>query len=340
MIDGVQPTFDSIADGKYPVSRPAVLLRQEGPRGHHPRHQRVPGRVHQRKSLGSGRLPGRQGLIPMPDAERKQFASDIMNLKPFPAACSSKQKIGPAVPCPPAILYNRAVSKNRRIRGFDFSTRNTLLNSTKDGRESNDRAPVGNIPNGAEWPAHEAPWSAGNTGDRGHPHVDNPRMDLPQRQRLLRRQARHQECFLDIGRNEVIAMIGPSGCGKSTFLRCLNRMNDTIDGCRVTGSITAGRARTSTTIPRSTWCRCAPRSAWCSRSPTRSPNPSTTTSPTARASMAWPPQSRTRRMVETSLIKAGLWEEVKDRLDQPGTGLSGGQQQRLCIARTIAVSRR
>jgi phosphate transport system ATP-binding protein len=141
---------------------------------------------------------------------------------------------------------------------------------------------------------------------------------------------------LDIGRNEVISMIGPSGCGKSTFLRCLNRMNDTIEGCRVTGEITLDdvdiydnnidvvplRAQVGMVFQK--------------------PNPF----PKAiYDNIAYGPRihglaqnkSDLDEIVEMSLVKAGLWEEVKDRLDQPGTGLSGGQQQRLCIARTIAV---
>lgn len=142
---------------------------------------------------------------------------------------------------------------------------------------------------------------------------------------------------LDIGENQVIAMIGPSGCGKSTFLRCLNRMNDTIDICRVSGSIQLDgeeiyaskmdvvplRARVGMVFQK--------------------PNPFPKS---IYENVAYGPKIHglaSRRVdldeiVETSLRRAGLWEEVKDRLDSPGTGLSGGQQQRLCIARTIAVS--
>ncbi|BFM13774.1 phosphate ABC transporter ATP-binding protein PstB [Simiduia litorea] len=142
---------------------------------------------------------------------------------------------------------------------------------------------------------------------------------------------------LDIGRNQVIAMIGPSGCGKSTFLRCLNRMNDTIDICRVQGKLMLEsqdiydpsldvvplRARVGMVFQK--------------------PNPFPKS---IYDNVAYGPKVHglaTRRteldeIVETSLRKAGLWNEVKDRLHGPGTGLSGGQQQRLCIARTIAVS--
>ena len=140
---------------------------------------------------------------------------------------------------------------------------------------------------------------------------------------------------LDIGRNEVIALIGPSGCGKSTFLRCLNRMNDTIEGCRVTGGSTLdGKDIYDRTW---TWCSCAPGSAWCFRNRIRFRNRSTTTSPTARASTVWRRTGRAGRDRGDQPAARGLWDEVKDRLDEPGTGLSGGQQQRLCIARAIAV---
>ena len=142
---------------------------------------------------------------------------------------------------------------------------------------------------------------------------------------------------IDIGQNQVIAMIGPSGCGKSTFLRSLNRMNDTIDICRVSGSfvlddeniydskmdVVALRARVGMVFQK--------------------PNPFPKS---IFENVAYGPRlhglanrkSDLDEIVENSLKRAGLWEEVKDRLHQPGTGLSGGQQQRLCIARAIAIS--
>jgi len=142
---------------------------------------------------------------------------------------------------------------------------------------------------------------------------------------------------LDIGRHEVISMIGPSGCGKSTFLRCLNRMNDTIDIARVTGKIELDgqdildksidvvplRARVGMVFQK--------------------PNPFPKS---IYENVAYGPRIHglatdkveLEEIVHTSLEKAGLLKEVKDRLDQPGTSLSGGQQQRLCIARAIAVS--
>jgi phosphate transport system ATP-binding protein len=142
---------------------------------------------------------------------------------------------------------------------------------------------------------------------------------------------------IDIAYNEVLAMIGPSGCGKSTFLRCLNRMNDTVDIARVTGRIELEghdiydrktdvvtlRARVGMVFQK--------------------PNPFPKS---IYENVAYGPrihglarnQVELDEIVQTSLRKAGLWEEVNDRLELPGTGLSGGQQQRLCIARTIAVS--
>ena len=142
---------------------------------------------------------------------------------------------------------------------------------------------------------------------------------------------------LDIGRNEVVAMIGPSGCGKSTFLRCLNRMNDTVPGCRVRGRITLDGQdiydKQQDVVP----LRAQVGMVF------QKPNPFPKS---IYENVAYGPRIHgltndkveLDALVETSLRKAGLWDEVKDRLQQPGTGLSGGQQQRLCIARTIAVS--
>ena len=142
---------------------------------------------------------------------------------------------------------------------------------------------------------------------------------------------------IDIAANEVTAFIGPSGCGKSTFLRCINRMNDTIPICRVQGDIRLEgqdiydksidvvqlRARVGMVFQK--------------------PNPFPKS---IYDNIAYAPRihglasnkAELDEIVETSLKGAGLWKEVADRLDQPGIGLSGGQQQRLCIARAIAVS--
>lgn len=142
---------------------------------------------------------------------------------------------------------------------------------------------------------------------------------------------------MDIGRNEVIALIGPSGCGKSTFLRCLNRMNDTVSGCRVTGEISLDNQNIYDPSLDVVPLRAQVGMVF------QKPNPFPKS---IYDNVAWGPKihglaankTELDEIVENSLRKAGLWEEVKDRLDQAGTGLSGGQQQRLCIARTIAVS--
>ncbi len=146
-----------------------------------------------------------------------------------------------------------------------------------------------------------------------------------------------KDITLDIGKNEVVAMIGPSGCGKSTFLRCMNRMNDTIAGCRVSGRIDFDGVDILDKKIDAVPLRAQVGMVF------QKPNPFPKS---IYENIAFGPrlhglvQSRveTDEVVETSLRKAGLWDEVKDRLDQPGTGLSGGQQQRLCIARTIAVN--
>jgi phosphate transport system ATP-binding protein len=142
---------------------------------------------------------------------------------------------------------------------------------------------------------------------------------------------------LEIGENEVVAMIGPSGCGKSTFLRCLNRMNDTIDICRVEGDINLDGENIYDKATDPVLLRARVGMVF------QKPNPFPKS---IYDNIAYGPRihglaenrETLDEIVETSLEKAGLWNEVKDRLDAPGTGLSGGQQQRLCIARTIAVS--
>jgi phosphate transport system ATP-binding protein len=142
---------------------------------------------------------------------------------------------------------------------------------------------------------------------------------------------------LDIGRNQVLAMIGPSGCGKSTFLRCLNRMNDTIASAKVEGTITLDGQNIYDR--RQDVAQLRARVGIVFQKPTPFPH-------SIYANVAYGPRihglaegrADMDELVTTSLQRAGLWDEVKDRLSQPGTGLSGGQQQRLCIARTIAVN--
>ena len=142
---------------------------------------------------------------------------------------------------------------------------------------------------------------------------------------------------LDIRQYQVTALIGPSGCGKSTFLRCLNRMNDTIDGCDVKGSITLDGADIYDASVDVVELRASVGMVF------QKPNPFPKS---IYENIAYGPRihglARNKaefdEIVETSLRRAGLFDEVKDRLHEPGTGLSGGQQQRLCIARAIAVS--
>jgi phosphate transport system ATP-binding protein len=140
-----------------------------------------------------------------------------------------------------------------------------------------------------------------------------------------------------IHRNEVLALIGPSGCGKSTFLRALNRMNDTIEGCRVEGRITLDDE--DIYDPRLDVVQLRARVGMVFQKPNPFPK-------SIYDNIAYGPrlhglaQSKDELdvTVERSLKRAGLWNEVRDRLNEPGTGLSGGQQQRLCIARAVAVS--
>ena len=142
---------------------------------------------------------------------------------------------------------------------------------------------------------------------------------------------------LDIADEEFVVLVGPSGCGKSTFLRCLNRMNDTIKSARVTGEITLDGQDIYARAQDVAQLRA--RVGIVSQKPTPFPH-------SIYANVAYGPKihglTKTRadldELVATSLQRAGLWDEVKERLSQPGTSLSGGQQQRLCIARTIAVN--
>lgn len=173
----------------------------------------------------------------------------------------------------------------------------------------------------------------------GKPFVEEARMRMRMRDVNVF-YADKQAIFdvnLDVGRNEVVALIGPSGCGKSTFLRSLNRMNDTIEICRVRGRLELDGQ--DIYDPKLDVVELRARVGMVFQKPNPFPK-------SIYDNVAYGPRLHglankryeLDEIVETSLRKAGLWEEVKDRLDQPGTGLSGGQQQRLCIARTIAVS--
>lgn len=145
-----------------------------------------------------------------------------------------------------------------------------------------------------------------------------------------------KDVTLEIAKNQVIALIGPSGCGKSTYLRCLNRMNDSIESARVTGHIMLDRQDIYSKELDPVALRARVGMVF------QKPNPFPKS---IYDNVAYGPRihglaaDRTEldHIVHRSLERAGLLAEVKDRLDEPGTGLSGGQQQRLCIARTIAV---
>lgn len=142
---------------------------------------------------------------------------------------------------------------------------------------------------------------------------------------------------LDIQRNQIISLIGPSGCGKSTFLRSVNRMNDMIPGAVTTGLLTLDGRDVYDAAVDPVELRAQVGMVF------QKPNPFPKS---IYDNIAYGPKihgmvrskAATDEIVQTSLERAGLWSEVKDRLDQSGLGLSGGQQQRLCIARAIAVN--
>ena len=171
----------------------------------------------------------------------------------------------------------------------------------------------------------------------GVPLIENPKMSVRNLNVSYNDKQAIFDLSLDIGKHEVIAMIGPSGCGKSTFLRCLNRMNDTIESCKVAGTITLDDQNIYSNSMDPVALRAQVGIVF------QKPNPFPKS---IYDNVAYGPKlhglvsSRAEidEIVEQSLTRAGLWGEVKDRLDQPGTGFSGGQQQRLCIARAIAIS--
>jgi phosphate transport system ATP-binding protein len=146
-----------------------------------------------------------------------------------------------------------------------------------------------------------------------------------------------KDVTLEIGKKQVVALIGPSGCGKSTFLRCLNRMNDSIDIAKITGEITLDGTDIYSKAQDPVALRARVGMVF------QKPNPFPKS---IYDNVAYGPRihglagdrAELDNIVHSSLERAGLLNEVKDRLDDPGTSLSGGQQQRLCIARTIAVN--
>ncbi len=141
---------------------------------------------------------------------------------------------------------------------------------------------------------------------------------------------------LDVKTNKVTAFIGPSGCGKSTFLRCLNRMNDRIPSCRVSGEVLIDGQNIYHPSVDVVQLRTHVGMVF------QKPNPFPKS---IYENIIYAPRihglvkdkTEMDALVESSLRRASIWNEVKDKLDQPGTALSGGQQQRLCIARTIAI---
>ncbi len=170
--------------------------------------------------------------------------------------------------------------------------------------------------------------------------LDIPKQDVKIAARNVRVKYGEKEALfgidLDIPKSKVTSFIGPSGCGKSTFLRCLNRMNDTIDICSVTGEIFMDDVDILSKQVDTVLLRAKIGMVF------QKPNPFPKS---IYDNVAYGPRlhglgnskSEMDEIVETSLEKVGLLNEVKDRLLEPGTGLSGGQQQRLCIARAIAV---
>jgi phosphate transport system ATP-binding protein len=141
---------------------------------------------------------------------------------------------------------------------------------------------------------------------------------------------------IDVTSDNVTAFIGPSGCGKSTFLRCLNRMNDTVDGARVEGRIELDAQ--DIYAPTMDVVQLRARVGMVFQKPNPFPK-------SIYENVAYGPRihglaqakADMDNIVESALRRAGLWEEAKDRLGESGTAMSGGQQQRLCIARAIAV---
>jgi len=183
----------------------------------------------------------------------------------------------------------------------------------------------------------ETEFQISNSETVGNIHVEDPRIVAKNINVRYGDKLAINDVSIDIGKNEVLAMIGPSGCGKSTFLRCLNRMNDTIESCSVEGEIYLDDEnildKKTDVVP----LRAKVGMVF------QKPNPFPKS---IYENVAYGPKIHglaknkieLDEIVFSSLEKAGLFNEVKDRLEAPGTSLSGGQQQRLCIARTIAVS--
>ncbi len=180
---------------------------------------------------------------------------------------------------------------------------------------------------------------AASGGPNIHPDLDvgaTPKMKADDVRVFYGEKEALKGVSIEIHEDKVTAFIGPSGCGKSTFLRCLNRMNDTITGARVTGTITLDGD--DITSSRMDVVQLRARVGMVFQKPNPFPK-------SIYENVAYGPRihglasgkDELDAIVEKSLKRAGLWDEVKDRLTESGTALSGGQQQRLCIARAIAV---
>jgi len=230
----------------------------------------------------------------------------------------------------------RPAPGNVAERGPTAAPRAALGNGAAPAEPSRSRAAEGGLnlkPSGrvAAASSPEAP-----PGGRTEGQVENPVFACREVSVFYSAKQALKDVSIDVGRREVLAMIGPSGCGKSTFLRCLNRMNDTIPGARVTGSIKLDGSDIH--APGQDPVQLRARIGMVFQKPNPFPK-------SIYDNVAYGPRihglARSRAQLDdivcTSLTRAGLWDEVKDRLTSPGTGLSGGQQQRLCIARTIAV---
>ena len=171
----------------------------------------------------------------------------------------------------------------------------------------------------------------------GSPFVDSPKISARNLNVYYAEKQVILDVSLDIAKNEIIAMIGPSGCGKSTFLRSLNRMNDIIPICKVQGEVKLEGEDIYASNQDTVLLRARVGMVF------QKPNPFPKS---IYENVAYGPRihglahnkAELDEIVEKSLRRASLFDEVKDQLNQPGTGLSGGQQQRLCIARAIAVS--
>ncbi len=198
-----------------------------------------------------------------------------------------------------------------------------MLQSIEAGREAR-------IPVAAPAPAHAAP---ARNAEPVMPCIVTSKLSA-----FFGDTAAVKNVSLSIAQQEVTAIIGPSGCGKSTLLRCFNRMHETVPGARVTGSVEVlgssiyGERTSATAVRRHV--------GMVFQRPTPFPTMSIRANVAAGLMADWkrrPSRDATSEIVEEALHRAGLWAEVKDRLDESAMALSGGQQQRLCIARALAT---